>query len=157
MCCRHNQWTFNQDVRPAGSWRSQAQAWSPGRETGKRRALSAAAIRQVSILELLTNIWPVLTLLGGGKHIENFRGPQNTLVGPIWRSCGQKTRPHGHFWVPFRPNLVFGFYQRNWKIKIVSRLALWGVYPEVLRAEQQKSTLFPMLLSPFWRKLSKTV
>ena len=97
----------------------------------------------------------------GGYTLPNLnvghRVPQNTLVGPIWRSCGQKTRPHGHFWVPFRPNLVFGFYQRNGRIKIVSRLALWGVYPEVLRAEQQKSTLFSMLLSPFWRKLSKTV
>ena len=97
----------------------------------------------------------------GGYTLPNLnvgkRGPQNTLVGPIWRCCGQKTRPHGHFWVPFRPNLVFGFYQRNGKIKIGSRLALWGVYPEVLRAEQQKSTLFSMLLSPFWRKLLKTV
>ena len=47
---------------------------------------------------------------GGGKHFENCIGPQNTLVGPIWRCCGQKTRPPGHFWVPFRPNLVFALF-----------------------------------------------
>ena len=46
----------------------------------------------------------------GGKHIEIFIGPQNILVGPIWRLFGQKTRPHGHFWVPFRPNLVFALF-----------------------------------------------
>ena len=46
----------------------------------------------------------------GGKHIENCIDPQNTLVGPIWRCCGQKTRPPGHFWVPFRPNLVFALF-----------------------------------------------
>ena len=48
-----------------------------------------------------------------------FIDPQNTLVGPIWRCCGQKTRPPGHFWVPFQPNLVFAvFYKgkmaQNW-------------------------------------------
>ena len=43
---------------------------------------------------------------------------------------------------------LFEFSQRNGIIKMVSKLALWGVYPEVSRAEKLKSTLFPMLLSP---------
>ena len=57
----------------------------------------------------------------GGYTLPNLnvgnRGPQNTLVGPIWRCCGQKTRPPGHFWVPLRPNLVcapFLKMAQNW-------------------------------------------
>ena len=50
----------------------------------------------------------------GGYTLPNlnvgFIGPQNTLVGPIWRCCGQKTRPPSHFWVPFQPNLVFALF-----------------------------------------------
>ena len=58
--------------------------------------------------------YPVHSLMiGGGKHFENCIGPQNTLVGPIWRCCGQKTRPPGHFWVPFQPNLVFALFTRG--------------------------------------------
>ena len=50
----------------------------------------------------------------GGYTLPNlnvgFIEPQNTLVGPIWRCCGQKTRPPSHFWVPFQPNLVFALF-----------------------------------------------
>ena len=43
-----------------------------------------------------------------------------------------------------------------WKLCPLSR-GLWGVYPEVLRADAQKSPFFPILCRPFWRKVSKTV
>ena len=52
-------------------------------------------------------------IVGGGKHFEIFRGPQNILVGPIWRPLSQKTRPHGHFWVPIRPNPFFALFIRG--------------------------------------------
>ena len=37
---------------------------------------------------------------GGGKHFENFRGPQNLLVGPIWGCFSSKITLAGQTWVP---------------------------------------------------------
>ena len=66
-------------------------------------------------LQLLRLFADVLALptVGVGKHFEIFRGPQNILVGPIWRSLSQKTRPHRHFWVPIRPNPFFALFIRG--------------------------------------------
>ena len=85
--------------------------------------------------------------VGGGKHIENFRGPQNTLVGPIWRCCGQKTRPPGHFWVPFRPNLVFALFtwENGPKLAKKEQISKFAQYsPKNGKCMQQMSN------PPFW-------
>ena len=42
-------------------------------------------------------------------------------------------------------------------IESVSTIALWGVYPEVLRSLGQKLPKVLALIVPFKRKLSKTV
>ena len=52
-------------------------------------------------------------------------------------------------------NIRRGGY-RYAKNQICSTIALWGVYPEVLRALAQKSSFFPVLFHPFSRKVSKT-
>ena len=84
-------------------------------------------------------------LIRGGKHIENFRGPQNTLVGPI--CYGQKTRPPGHFWVPFRPNLVFALFTWENGQKLAKNEQIWKFaqyLPKNGKYMKQMST------PPFW-------
>ena len=87
----------------------------------------------------------------GGYTLPNLnvgnRGPQNTLVGPIWRCCGQKTRPPGHFWVPFRPNLVFALFTWENGPKLAKNEQIWKFAqysPKNGKHMKQMST------PPFW-------
>ena len=103
----------------------------------------------------------VMCPLVGGGDIWNFFKAGTILQVEISVVIYEITGCKKIFWnfCHFNPppaKLLFDLPHWNAKFQSCSTIGLWGVFPELLRADDQKSPFFPILCKPSRTKVSKT-